>query len=60
MFDDGFFGDLFDFDGDGRLDDFELAADSFAMFNLMEEDEEDDISDFPECDEEPDFEFDED
>ena len=35
----GFFGDLFDFDHDGRLDDFERAAD-FTMFtSMMEEDE---------------------
>ena len=35
----GFFGDMFDFNHDGELDDFERVAD-FAMFtSLMEEEE---------------------
>ena len=37
MFDKGFFGRLFDFDGDGKLDAFEKAAD-FGMFVKMRED----------------------
>lgn len=37
MFDKGFFGSLFDFDGDGKLDTFEKAAD-FGMFVKMMED----------------------
>lgn len=37
MFDKGFFGGLFDFDGDGKLDTFEKAAD-FGMFIKMMED----------------------
>ena len=40
MFDKGFFGSLFDFDGDGKLDTFEKAAD-FGMFVKMMEDSED-------------------
>ncbi len=43
MFDKGFFGDLFDFDGDGKLDTFEQAADFTAFMSLVEnEDEESD------------------
>lgn len=34
MFDKGFFGGLFDFNGDGKLDGFERAAD-FATFHQM-------------------------
>lgn len=41
MFDKGFFGGLFDFNGDGKLDTFEKAAD-FGMFVKMKEDTEDD------------------
>lgn len=37
MFDKGFFGGLFDFDGDGKLDTFEKAAD-FGLFVKMMED----------------------
>ena len=37
MFDKGFFGGLFDFDGNGKLDTFERAAD-FGMFVKMMED----------------------
>lgn len=38
MFDKGFFGGLFDLNGDGKLDSFEQAAD-FAFFaSLMDED----------------------
>ena len=36
----GFFGSLFDFDGDGKLDSFEEAMDFAAFAELMEEDEE--------------------
>ena len=35
----GFFGNMFDFNHDGKLDGFERAAD-FAMFASMKEDEE--------------------
>lgn len=35
MFDKGLFGDLFDFNGDGKLDSFERAADFAAFVNLM-------------------------
>jgi len=39
MFEKGLFGDMFDFNGDGKLDDFEQAA-YFGMFcHLMEESE---------------------
>ena len=37
MFDKGFFGGLFDFDGDGKLGTFEKAAD-FGLFVKMMED----------------------
>ena len=40
MFDKGFFGGLFDFNGDGKLDTFEKAAD-YGMFVKMMEDIED-------------------
>ena len=39
MFDKGFFGRLFDFNGDGKLDTFEKAVD-FGMFVKMVEDTE--------------------
>ena len=35
----GFFGNMFDFNHDGKLDDFERVAD-FAMFTSLMEDEE--------------------
>lgn len=37
MFDNGFFGSLFDFNGDGKLDTFERAADTAMFMSLMEE-----------------------
>ena len=40
MFDKGFFGGLFDFDGDGKLNTFEKAAD-FGMFVKIMEDSKD-------------------
>jgi len=43
MFEKGFFGGLFDFDGDGKLDDFERAVDFGAFMNLMENEKEDDL-----------------
>ena len=45
MFDSGFFGNLFDFDGDGRLDSFEKAADLGAFLNMVEEAEEEEEED---------------
>ena len=39
MFDKGFFGGLFDFNGDGKLDGFERAADHLAFMNMMNESE---------------------
>ena len=45
MFDKGFFGSLFDFDGDGKLDTFEKAAD-FGMFVKMMEDSEDEEGEY--------------
>lgn len=36
----GIFGDLFDFDGDGQLNPFELAAE-FALVEELEKEEED-------------------
>lgn len=41
MASDGFFGGLFDFDGDGHLDDFEKAADFTAFMMMMEDDDDD-------------------
>ncbi len=34
MFDNEFFGDLFDFDGDGKLDTFEQAADFYSFYGF--------------------------
>ena len=39
MFDKGFFGGLFDFNGDGKLDTFEKAADMAAFIHLVESNE---------------------
>ena len=39
MFDKGFFGGLFDFNGDGKLDGFERAADFAAFQHMMSESE---------------------
>lgn len=39
MFDKGFFGSLFDFNNDGKLDTFERAADFAAFAGLMSENE---------------------
>ena len=41
MFDSGFFGNLFDFDGDGKLDSFEKAADLGAFLDMVDESEND-------------------
>ncbi|MBQ3005868.1 MAG: hypothetical protein IJD88_08030 [Clostridia bacterium] len=41
----GIFGDLFDFNGDGKLDVFEKAAEFAAFMNLIEEDEDDNDED---------------
>ena len=38
--DKGFFGGMFDFNGDGKLDSFERAADFAAFVNLTSENEE--------------------
>lgn len=56
MFERGFFGKLFDFDGDGKMNAFEMAAD-FALFNeLMNEDKDSDSDDFDDdFDDESDF-----
>lgn len=40
MFDKGFFGGLFDFNGDGKLDSFEKAADFATFVNLISDDKE--------------------
>ena len=46
MFERGFFGKLFDLDGDGKMNAFEMAAD-FALFNeIMKEDKSSDSDDF--------------
>ena len=39
MFDKGFFGGMFDFNGDGKLDGFERAADHMAFMNMVSESE---------------------
>ncbi len=46
MFDDGFFGELFDFDGDGKLDSIEQAMDFAAFVELMEESDNDSTDNF--------------
>lgn len=43
--DEGFFGGLFDFNGDGKLDSFERAADFAAFAELMDEAERDEADD---------------
>lgn len=45
MFDSGFFGEMFDFDGDGKLSAFEKAADLGAFLNMVEEDNKDEDDD---------------
>ena len=43
--DEGFFGGLFDFNGDGKLDSFERAADFAAFAELMDEAERNEAAD---------------
>lgn len=43
--DKGFFGGLFDFNGDGKLDSFERAADFAAFAELMDEAERNEADD---------------
>ena len=45
MFDNGFFGGLFDFDGDGKLDVVEAVADFAAFMTFVEDDSSDDSDD---------------
>lgn len=46
MFEGGFFGKLFDLDGDGKLNAFEMAAD-YALFNeIRKEDKSSDSGEF--------------
>lgn len=45
MFDKGFFGGLFDLDGDGKLDGMERALDFAAFVQLMEETKNEDDDD---------------
>ena len=42
MFDKGFFGNLFDFNRDGKLDSFERAADFAAFASLVSENDDND------------------
>lgn len=42
MLDNGFFGNLFDLNGDGEIDALERSFDLAAFVGLMEEDKEDD------------------
>ena len=37
MFDKGIFGGLFDFNGDGKMDTFEKAAEFSFLMNILEE-----------------------
>lgn len=48
--DKGFFGGLFDFNGDGKLDSFERAADFAAFAELMDEAERDEADEDEELD----------
>ena len=45
MFDKGFFGGLFDFNGDGKLDTIEKAADFAAFMGAVENESYDDSDD---------------
>ena len=45
MFDKGFFGGLFDFNGDGKLDTLEKSADFATFMNLVESDKKNDEAD---------------
>ena len=55
MFDKGFFGGLFDFNGDGKLDLFEKAADTGLFVQMTEDFEREEDEDYDE-----DEDFDED
>ena len=44
--DKGFFGDMFDFNRDGKLDSFESAADFAAFVNMMGENDDDDDDEY--------------
>ncbi len=46
MFNDGFFGGLFDFDGDGKLDSMEQAMDFAAFVELMEDSDNESTDDY--------------
>lgn len=55
--DKGFFGDMFDFNRDGKLDSFESAADFAAFVNMMGEndDYDDEYEDEDEYEDDNDF-----
>lgn len=44
MFDKGFFGDIFDFNNDGKLDDLERAADFGMFMNMIDSAKEEELS----------------
>jgi len=44
MFDKGIFGDLFDFNNDGKLDDLERAADFGMFMNMIDSAKEEELS----------------
>ena len=54
--DKGFFGGLFDFNGDGKLDSFERAADFASFAELMDEAERNEADEDEELDSD-DFDF---
>lgn len=57
MFDNGFFGELFDFDGNGELDTLEQACDFAAFMQMIESCEEDEDRDPFDDDTDPDLDF---
>lgn len=51
----GIFGDLFDIDGDGKLDSVEQAADYLAFDRMMNSDDDDDVGEDFDCEQDSDF-----
>ena len=59
MFDKGFFGGLFDFNNDGKLDAFERGAEFAFLNELIKEEEKDESENFDDFDDFDNCDFDE-